>query len=189
MVSGLAAGAIAEAVQPRSSANRPSSTVATTVGNSTMRPAASQAARPEPRPTDTEKIVRNSVTTCSLPPMVKDTSGGNSDRTSAPTSQNQLATMAPHHSRGSARTCLISDAVETRTLRLMWRSGAASAVFGISRLDNQLANAVTIISQAKWMGLLLPLAAMPATMVPSRMARKVPPSISALPDGSSLRLR
>ena len=37
------------------------------------------------------------------------------------------------------------------------------------------------------MGLLLPLAAMPATMVPSRMARKVPPSISALPDGSSLR--
>ena len=84
--------------------------MATTVGNSTMRPAASQAARPEPIPTDTEKIVRNSVTTCSLPPMVKETSGGNSDRTSAPTSQNQLATIAPHHSRGSARTCLMSDA-------------------------------------------------------------------------------
>ena len=71
----------------------------------------------------------------------------------------------------------------------MARSGAASGVWGMSRLDSQLASAVTIISQAKWMGLLLPLAAMPATMVPSRMARKVPPSISALPDGSSLRLR
>ncbi len=59
-VSGLVAGTTADAVQPRSSANRPSSTVATSVGNSTMRPAASQAARPEPTATDTEKMVRNS---------------------------------------------------------------------------------------------------------------------------------
>ncbi len=72
-------------------------------------------------------------------------------------------------------------------LRLMARSGAPSPVFGISRLESQLASAVKIISQAKWIGLLLPLAAMPATMVPSRMARKVPASISALPDGSSRR--
>ena len=36
------------------------------------------------------------------------TSGGNSDSTSAPTSQNQLDTMAPHHNRGSARMYLIS---------------------------------------------------------------------------------
>ena len=54
----LAAGTIAEAVQPRSSANRPSSTAPTSVGSSTMRPAASQAARPEPTATATEKIVR-----------------------------------------------------------------------------------------------------------------------------------
>src|SRR5579862_6933218 len=149
MVSALAAGTTADAVQPRSSANRPSSTVATTVGNSTMRPAASQAARPEPMPTDTEKIVRNKVTTCSLPPMVNETSGGNSDRTSAPTSQNQLATMAPHHSRGSARTCLISAPVETRIFGLMASVGAASAVLGMSRLEPQLASAVRIINQAK----------------------------------------
>ena len=72
-------------------------------------------------------------------------------------------------------------------LRLIARSGAPSRVFGINRLDSQLASAVNIISQAKWMGLLLPLAAMPATMVPSRMARNVPASISALADGSSRR--
>ena len=100
-------------------------------------------------PTATEKIVRNSVITCSLPPILNDTSGGNSDSTSAPTSQNQLATTAPHHSRGSARTCLISDPVEARMLRLILRSGAPSRVFGINRLDNQLASAVNIISQAK----------------------------------------
>ena len=74
-------------------------------------------------------------------------------------------------------------------LRLIARSGAPSPVGGMNRLDTQHANAISIISQAKWIGLLLPLAAMPATMVPSRMARKVPPSISALPDGSSRRAR
>ena len=42
---------MAEAVQPRSSENRPSKTAATSVGNSTMRPAASQAAKPEPTAT------------------------------------------------------------------------------------------------------------------------------------------
>ena len=55
-----------DAVQPRSSANRPISTAPTSVGNSTMRPAASQAARPEPIATDTEKMVRKSVTTSSF---------------------------------------------------------------------------------------------------------------------------
>src|SRR5580704_3570785 len=147
MVIGLAAGTTAAAVQPRSSENSPSSTVATSVGNSTMRPAASHAARPEPMPTATEKTVRNSVTTCSLPPMLNETSGGNSDRTSAPMSQNQLVTTAPHINRGSAVTCLISDAVETKMLRLIASSGAPSRVLGISRLDPQLAHAVNIISQ------------------------------------------
>src|ERR1700733_238793 len=184
MVIGWAAGTTAAAVQPRSSENSPSNTVATNVGNSTMRPAASHAARPEPMPTATEKTVRNNVTTCSLPPMLNETSGGNSDSTSAPTSQNQLATSAPHIKRGSSRTCLMREAVETKTLGLIARPGAAWPVLGINRLQSQLASAVTIIIQAKWTGLLLPLAAMPATMVPNKMARKVPASISALPDGS-----
>ena len=140
---------MAEAVHPRSSENRPSKTAATSVGNSTMRPAASQAAKPEPTATATEKMVKNNVTTSSLPPIVNETSGGNSDRTSAPTSQNQLATSAPHHSRGSARICLISEPVETSTLRLIARSGAPWPLFGINRLASQLANAVNIISQAK----------------------------------------
>ena len=79
------------------------------------------------------------MTTCSLPPMSCDTSGGNSDSTSAPTSQNQLATIAPHHNRGSARNCLISAPVETKILRLMARSGAPSPVVGMKRLEIQLA--------------------------------------------------
>ena len=129
MLSGLVAGTTADAVQPRSSENRPSSTVATTVGSSTMRPAASQAARPEPMPTATEKTVKNSVTTRSVPSILKETSGSSNDSTSAPTSQNQLATIAPHHSRGSARTCLMSDPVDARMLRLM-RDRARPPAFG-----------------------------------------------------------
>ena len=38
----------------------------------------------------------------SLPPIPFFTSGGSSDSTTAPTSQNQLVTRPPHHSRGSA---------------------------------------------------------------------------------------
>ena len=154
-----------------------------------MRPAASHAARPEPTATATEKMVRNSVTTPAVPPMSKVTSGGSSDSTSAPTSQNQLATSAPHHSRGSPRMYLMSVPVETKMLRLIVRCGAPSPVGGMNRLATQQASADTIISQAKWMGSPPFFAASPATMVPSRMARKVPPSTSALPDGSSARAR
>ena len=68
-------------------------------------------------------------------------------------------------------------------LRLIASSGAPWPVGGMNRLAIQLASAVKIISQAKWIGLLSPLAAMPAVMVPIRIARKVPPSISALPAG------
>src|SRR5208282_5678677 len=189
MPSGLVAGTTADTVQPRSSENSPISTAPMSVSNRMVRPAASQAARAEPTPTATEKMVRKTVTTPSEPPMSNATSGGNSDNTSAPTSQNQLATIAPHHSRASARTYLIRAAVETKMLRLMTSPGAPSPGGGMYRLEIQLASAVTIMSQAKWMGLLVPLAAMPAVMVPSRMARKVPPSISALPAGSSLRAR
>ena len=57
----VAAGTSADAVQPRSSENRPSSTAPISVGRSTMRPAASHAARPEPTATATEKMVRKTV--------------------------------------------------------------------------------------------------------------------------------
>ena len=154
-----------------------------------MRPCASHAARPEPIATATEKMVRKTVTTPSLPPMVNVTSGGSSDKTSAPTSQNQLVTIAPHHSRGSARTYLISAPVDTKILRLIASCGAPSPVGGMNRLAIQQAIEDTIISQAKWIGLPPSLAARPATMVPRRIARKVPPSTSALPDGNSARAR
>ncbi len=109
--------------------------------------------------------------------------------TSAPTSQNQLVTSVPHHRRGSERTYLMSAAVDAKMLRLMASCGAPSPVGGMKQLAPQHASDDTIISQAKWIRSPPPLAASPATMVPIRMARKVPPSTSALPAVSSLRAR
>jgi hypothetical protein len=89
--------------QPRSIANAPTPIAPIKVGRMTMRPAESQAARPEPTATATENTARNIVTTSSVPPSTVFTSGGSSDSTAAPTSQNQLVTSAPHHSRESSR--------------------------------------------------------------------------------------
>ena len=71
----------------------------------------------------------------------------------------------------------------------MTRSGAASPVRGINRLAPQHISENTIISSANRAGSPPFLAAMPPTMVPSRMAMKVAPSTSALPAGSSERAR
>src|SRR5580704_17088818 len=149
MPTGVVAGTRDVTVQPRSSENTPSNTAAISVGSRTIRPCASHAASAEPTATATEKIVRKTVITASVPPILIVTSGGNNDRISAPTSQNQLTTSAPHHNRGSARSCLISEPVETSTLRLIASSGAPSPVFGMYREAIQLNSAVTIIIQAK----------------------------------------
>src|SRR4051794_41943195 len=95
-------------------ANRPSSTAPIKVGSRRMRPAASQAARPEPTAMKIEKIARQAVTTSSLPPSTFLTSGGISESATAPTSQNQLVTSAPHSRRGSARRNFSRPAGEAR---------------------------------------------------------------------------
>ena len=69
------------------------------------------------------------------------------------------------------------------------RSGAAWPVGGMNRLEPQHDSENTIIRTAKKIGSPPPFAASPPTMVPSRMARKVAPSTSALPAGSSERSR
>ena len=110
------------------------------------------AARPEPSATAIEKMVRKMVTTPSLPPMLKVASGGNSESTSAPTSQNQLDTIAPHHKRGSPRIYLMSAQVEAKTLPVFLTTSVRRAlpVGGMNRLAIQHAtDSVTIISQAK----------------------------------------
>src|SRR5262249_60647349 len=103
-------------------ADAPSSTAPITVGNRMMRPAASQAASPEPIAIDIEKIARQVVTTSSLPPSTFLTSGGISDSETAPTNQNQLVTSAPHHIRGSSRRKFKRPIVETRTYFYTLRS-------------------------------------------------------------------
>src|SRR5215207_8193614 len=98
-----------------------------------------------------------------------------------PTSQNQLVTIAPHHSFESDRRCWISDQVEVAMFLLMMRFGAASPVFGMNNADNQHSTANVITSAEKAAGCPPPFAAMPPPMVPSRIAMKVAPSTSALP--------
>ena len=154
-----------------------------------MRPAASQAARPEPTAMKIEKIARQAVTTSSLPPSTFLTSGGISESATAPTSQNQLVTSAPHSRRGSARRNFSRPAVEARMFFCTTRLGAAWPVRGINRLALQHMSENTIMRNAKWKGSPPSLAATPPTMVPSRMAMKVAPSTRALPAGSSERAR
>src|SRR6185503_10254019 len=108
-------------------------------------------------------------------------SGGNSDSTTMPTSQNQLVTIAPHHSRGSARKRQIIAAVEVAMLVEIFKLGAPSPVAGIKRADNQHAIAKPTTNAAKRTWLLSPCAARPPAMVPRRIATKVAPSTRALP--------
>jgi hypothetical protein len=117
------------------------------------------------------------------------TDGGNSDSTTTPASQNQLVTSAPHQSRPSLRKSLISVQVEVAIFLLMIRLGAASPVRGISSAETQHSKAKAITNTENTAGLPPPLAAMPPTIVPSRMAMKVAPSTSALPAGNSRRAR
>jgi len=60
------------------------------------------AANSEPTAMPMAKIARHSVTTPSVPPTTSLTSAGNSDSTTAPTSQNQETMTMPSHRRGSA---------------------------------------------------------------------------------------
>ena len=127
------------------------------------------------------------MTVVSSPPISVLISGGNSDSTTMPTSQNQLVTMAPHHSRGSARRWRIIAAVDAATLAEIFNCGAPAPVGGISSADSQQASANPITSAAKAATSPPPRAAKPPTMVPVRMAMKVAPSTSALPAGNSSR--
>ncbi|GJE03769.1 hypothetical protein GMJLKIPL_5726 [Methylobacterium isbiliense] len=72
------------------------------VGRSTIRPAQSQEARPEPTATPTENRASIAVTTLSSPPKLPFTTAGSSARTTAPTSQNQLVIRPVRHRRVSA---------------------------------------------------------------------------------------
>ena len=74
-----------------------------------------------------EKIARNAVTTSSLPPRPFLTSVGSTDSITAPTSQNQLTTMPPHHSRGLALSSPSRRNVEARIFGLILRSGARAS--------------------------------------------------------------
>ena len=88
---------------PMSIANRPSKTAAISVGSRMIRPAASQAARPEPIAIEIAKMALQVVMTSSVPPRTSLTRGCMTVATTAPASQNQLVTKAPHQIRLSSR--------------------------------------------------------------------------------------
>src|SRR6266436_992094 len=126
--------------------------------------------------------------TCSSPPSAFLTSGASSVVTTTPTSQNQLTTKPPHHSRYSRLRSRSKAQVDRAMLKSITRSGAASPVRGMRRAEIQEANANAIIRPAKAAGLPF-LDAKPAMIVPVRMAMKVAPSTSALPRGNSASAR
>ncbi|GJE46818.1 hypothetical protein AEGHOMDF_6027 [Methylobacterium soli] len=101
--SGPETGGSCDTVQARSRPNSPIRIAPTGVGSSTMRPLASQEARPDPSAMPTEKVASSIVTTVSEPLSPVLTSTGSSDSTTAPTSQNQLTTTEPRHRRESAQ--------------------------------------------------------------------------------------
>src|SRR6516165_12793500 len=117
------------------------------------------------------------------------TSGGSSDRTTAPTIQKMLVTTAQRHSRVSDHNSPSNLVVDRRTLGSIARSGAACAVLGIKRLEPQHSRAKSIIVTASTAGLPPPVIVTPPVIVPPRIARNVAPSTSALPAGNSSRLR
>ena len=92
-----------------------------------MRPCASQAASSEPTAIAIEKIARYAVTTSSVAPSTVFTSGGISDSTTAPTSQNQLVTRPPHHSRLSIHRSLQQRAGRARDVGIDAQVGRALA--------------------------------------------------------------
>ena len=164
---------------------RASNNAASSVGNRTMRPCASQEASAEPTPIATANMARKAVMTLSSPPITVLASGGSSDSTTAPTSQNQLVTRPPHHSRGSALSAPNRRNVERTILKSSLRSGAARPDGGMKRAAMKLASATTIIALANeaWSG--PSRTASPPAIVPARMAMKVALSTRALPAGSS----
>ena len=183
------AGGRPATTRARSRPNRPISTAPTGVGSSTMRPLDSQEASPEPSAMPTENTASSSVTTVSVPLSALFTSTGSSDSTTTPTSQNQLTITEPRHSRVSAQMSRSSAAVERATFGSTRRPGSPSPVRGIIRAESQQSTAKTITSAAKAPPVPPAAEARPAVMVPSRIARKVAPSTSALPAGSSSRFR
>ena len=68
-----------------------------------IRPAASQAASPEPIAIEIAKIALQVVMTSSVPPRTSFTRDCMTTVTTAPASQNQLVTNAPHQMRLSSR--------------------------------------------------------------------------------------
>src|SRR5262249_38788731 len=124
----------------------------------------------------------------SFPPISVLIRGGSNDSTTMPTSQNQLTTNAPHHNLESACKCRIVARVEGGMLASIFSWGAPSPVAGMSNADIQQASAKLMTRTAK-VPVSLPRDARPAAIVPRRMATKVAPSISALPDGNCSRRR
>src|SRR6516225_10001093 len=99
------------------------------------------------------------------------TSGGSSDRTTAPTIQKMLVTTAQRHSRVSDHNSPSNLVVEPRTLGSIARSGAACAVLGIKRLEPQHSMAKSIINTASIAGSPPPVIATPPVIVPQMIGK------------------
>ena len=143
----------------------------------------------EPVPTPTEKNASMRVNTGSAACRSSRTRVGSSVSSVAPTTQNQLRPRMQSQTGRLARATRSSRAVSVAGFQPMRRSGAALGACGMNRAlttppaANRRPRAETIAGP--WS---MPNSALPA-MVPARMPRKVPASISPLPDTSSASAR
>ena len=136
-----------------------------------------------------EKVASRSVMTVSVPLKALRTITGSSDRTTTPTSQNQLTMSEPRHIRVSTQRSRSRLSVERATLGSTFRFGAPSPVAGIIRAESQHSTAKAITRTPNRVPEPPIAEAVPAAMVPSRIARNVAASTRALPAGSSSRRR
>src|SRR5580698_9409373 len=131
------------------------------------------------------KVARQSVTTPSVPPTPSLITAGNSDSTTAPTSQNHDTITMPSHSRGSAYNVFSNSTVEVQGLRVIARSGADGTVAGIREANAQHKTERPTTASEIQPICVDPETNRPPAMVPIRIAMKVAPSTRALPIASS----
>jgi hypothetical protein len=125
------------------------------------------------------------VTTPSVPPTPSLITAGNSDSTTAPTSQNQDTITMPSHSRGSPYNIFSSRTVEVQGLRVIGRSGAEGTVAGMRDANAQHSTERPTTASEIHPTCVDPETNRPPAMVPIRIAMNVAPSTSALPIANS----
>src|SRR4029077_15443268 len=139
----------------------------------------------EPTPTPIENAARNKITTSLSAPSVVLAKDGSCDNDTAPTSQNHDAPRIDSRTSRRCHACRKIPALAAAGFQLTRRSGAGAGAAGTRRLAAKPAPAQHSSNTQQAAGPHAVATARPPAIVPNRIDRNVPPSISALPSTSS----